>query len=137
LNTGKVVAALNYEFPCSACRKPIKYSASKCPYCGHVVSSVNIAARPSGSDFDGKALMGCIGVPALIAFGVYIVISAGPNEEERRASDFTFAQEYEFKERNARFACSEKGVATACGEIEANAELARYYRQRVSEADNR
>lgn len=125
------------SFPCSACGRPVKYSASKCPHCGHTVTRDDIAARASGSEFDGKALLGCVGVPALIAFAAYMIATAGPSDAERRASDLKFAEEYELKERNARFACFEHGVATACDEIDDHAELARYYRQRVNEADAR
>lgn len=123
------------EFPCAACAKPIKFSASKCPHCGHKVSQADIDARRGGSEFDGKALLGCIGVPVLIAFAAYMIVTSGPSAEERRASNVKFAEEYELKEQNARFACDQWGLAKACAEIDSNAELARYYRQQVKEAD--
>ncbi len=125
------------SFPCSACGKQIKYSLSKCQHCGHIVTSADIEARRRPSEFDGKTLLGCIGVPVLIAFAAYVIATAGPSDGERRASDLKFAEEYELKERNARFACSEYGLAKACEEIDDHAELARYYRQSVNEADNR
>ncbi len=78
--------------------------------------------------------MGCIGVPALIAFAVYIIATSGPNAEERRGSDLKFAEKYELEEKNARFACYNLNLAKACNEIDKNAELARYYRQRVEAA---
>jgi hypothetical protein len=87
---------------------------------------------------DATAVLGgCVGVPAVIAFGVYVIAMAGPSKEERRASDSKVAAEYELKERNARYACSEWGNAKACDEIDNHAQLARYYRQRASEARDR
>ncbi|MCP5390974.1 MAG: hypothetical protein H6920_05040 [Sphingomonadaceae bacterium] len=68
------------EFPCAACAKPIKFSASKCPHCDHKVSQADIDARRGGSESDGEALLGCIGVPALIAFAAYMIFAAGPSE---------------------------------------------------------
>jgi hypothetical protein len=109
----------------------ITYSASKCPHCGHAVTSSDIQARAGGDPFDSNVLLGCIAIPALIALAVYMVASAGPSAEERRVSDAKFAEEYELKEKNARFACSEWGLAKACDEVEGHAELARYYRQRA------
>lgn len=123
------------NFPCSACGEPIKYSASRCPHCGIGVTSGDIAARRGGSDFDRQALLGCIGVSAILGFAAYMIASAGPSETERGASDLKFAEEYELKERNARLACYDWNVAEACDEIDRNAELARYYRQRVEEND--
>ncbi len=118
-------------FPCSSCGKMITYSASKCPHCGHAVTPADIQARAGGNPFDATALFGCIGVPALIAVAVYMVATAGPSAEERRASNTKFAEQYELKEKNARFACSEWAMAKACDEIEGHAELARYYRQQA------
>lgn len=66
-----------------------------------------------------------------------MVATAGPSEEARRASDLKLAKKYELQERNARFGCYERRLPKACDEIDDNAELARQYRQRVNEADNR
>ena len=83
---------------------------------------------------DATAILGgCVGVPAVIAFAIYMIATAGPSKEERRASDSKFAAEYELKERNARYACSEWGNAKACEEIDDHAQLARHYRERASE----
>ena len=71
-------ANVTTEFPCASCAKPIKFSASKCPHCGHKVSQADVDARRGGSEFDGKALLGCIGVPALIAFAAYMIWTAEP-----------------------------------------------------------
>lgn len=123
------------SFPCSACGMPIKYSASKCPHCGQTVTKEEIAVRSRGSEFDSNALLGCFGFTALMAFAVYVVASTGQSEAERLAADLKFAEEYELKERNARFACFEHGVTSACDKIDEHAELARYYRRRVDEAN--
>lgn len=73
------------DFPCASCAKPIKFSASKCPHCGHKVTQADIEARRGGTEFDGKALLGCIGVPALIAFVAYMILTAGPSERGNAA----------------------------------------------------
>jgi len=83
---------------------------------------------------DATAILGgCVGVPALIAFAIYMIATAGPSKDERQALDSKFAAEYELKERNARYACSEWANAKACDEIADHAQLARYYRERASE----
>lgn len=125
------------SFPCAACEKPVTYSASKCPACGHVITDSDIEARRDASKSGAGWLLGCIGVLACMALAVYVVANAGPDEEERGASDREFAEQYELKERNARYACHEMSVAAACDQVEENAELARYYRQRADEADGR
>lgn len=72
-------ANVTTEFPCASCAKPIKFSASKCPHCGHKVSQADIEARRGGSEIDGKALLGCIGVPALIAIAAYMIWPSEPS----------------------------------------------------------
>lgn len=64
------------EFPCASCAKPIKFSASKCQHCGHKVTQADSDTRLGKSEFDGSALLGCIALPALIAFSVYLFSSS-------------------------------------------------------------
>lgn len=113
------------DFPCAACGKPIKYSASKCPHCEHKVTPADIQARSGGNDSNASALLGCIGVPALIAFAIYVVIdisgsSDGQPKETYRlvhaiGNDETFVarglQEYECRMQRDEL----KEVATALG----------------------
>lgn len=70
------------EFPCASCAKPIKFSASKCSHCGQKVTQTDIDARLAKSEFDGSALFGCIAIPALIAFAVFLFGPSGSDETQ-------------------------------------------------------
>lgn len=89
------------------------------------MTSADIAARIGQSDTDGSVLLGCIGVPALIAFAAYMIATPAPSGGGQAAETYRLVHAIDNTEREvarglSKFDCQIqrdefKETATALG----------------------